>query len=69
MKIHGIRPLEREIKKWPPLCKYSSQKFGSSSARYSNFVSIPPEIDIPDTPDLSIFDVILDEKSHMAVRP
>ena len=28
--------------------------FGSSRARYSNFVSIPPEIDIPDTPDPSI---------------
>ena len=46
-------------------------KFGSSRARYSNCVSIPPEIDIPDTPDLSIlcFDVILDEKSYMAARP
>ena len=46
-------------------------KFGSSRARYSNFVSIPPEIHIPDTPDLSIlcFDVILDEKSYMAARP
>ena len=43
-------------------------KFGSSRARYSNMLSIPPEIDIPDTPDLSIlcFDVILDDKSYMS---
>ena len=34
--------------------------FGSSRARYSNVLSIPHEIDIPDTPDLYIlrFDVI-----------
>ena len=36
--------------------------FGSTMARHSNLVSIPREIDIPDTPDPSIlhFDVILD---------
>jgi len=27
--------------------------FGSSRARYSNFISIPPEIDIPDKPDIT----------------
>ena len=50
------------------VCVY---KFGSSRVRYSNFVSIPPEFDTPDTPDLSILrvDVILDEKSNMAARP
>jgi len=40
--------------------------FGSSKARHSNLVLIPPEIDTPDTPDPSIlrFNVILDEKSN-----
>ena len=28
--------------------------FGSSRVRYSTFVSSPPEIDTPDTPDLSV---------------
>ena len=42
--------------------------FGSSRARYSNLVSIPPEMDIPDTPDLSFlrFDVMLYIISNMA---
>ena len=45
--------------------------FGSSVARYSNLVTIPPEIDIPDTPDPVVvrFDVILDDKSYMAAHP
>ena len=46
-------------------------KFGSSRVRCSNMVPLPPEIDIPDTPDLSIlrFDVkLLDEKSTIAAQ-
>ena len=45
--------------------------FGTSRARYSNLVSIPHEIDIPDTPDSSILcvDVILDAESNMAAHP
>jgi len=37
---------------------------GSSRARYSNLVSIPPEVDILDKPHLSVLrlDVILDLK-------
>ena len=44
---------------------------GSSRARYSNFVSIPPEIDISDTPDRSMlwFDVVLDYLFNMAAHP
>ena len=36
-----------------------------------NVASFPPEIDIPDTPDLSVlrFDFILDEKSNRAAHP
>ena len=39
---------------------------GSSRARYSNLVSIPPEVDIPDKPDLSDlrFDIILDNNKR-----
>ena len=45
--------------------------FVSSRASYSNWVSIPPEIDVPDTPDSSIlrFVVILDDKSNMVAHP
>ena len=45
--------------------------FGSSRARYSNFVSIPPKIDIPDTPDPYILrsDAIFDEISNVAAHP
>ena len=45
--------------------------FGSSRTRYSTLVSFPPEIDIPDTPDLSILriDVILEGKSKMTAHP
>jgi len=45
--------------------------FGSSRTRYSTLVSFPPEIDIPDTPDLSILriDVILEGKSKMTAQP
>ena len=44
--------------------------FGSSRVRYSNQVSIPPEIDIPDTPDPSILrvDVVLQDKSNIVER-
>jgi len=46
--------------------------FGSRRARQLNLLSIPPKIDIRDTPDLSIsrlFDVMFDYKSNMAVDP
>ena len=45
--------------------------FGSRRARQANLVSIPPQIDIPDTSDLSVlrFDAILDEKSKMTAHP
>ena len=38
---------------------------------FITMVSIPPKIDIPDTPELSIlrFDTIFDDKSNMAVHP
>ena len=45
--------------------------FVSRRARKPNLVSIPPKIDILDTPDLSIlrFDAIFDDKSKMAAHP
>ena len=45
--------------------------FGSRRARKPNLVSIPPKIDIPNTPDLCIlrFDAIFDDKSNMAAHP
>ena len=45
--------------------------FESRRARKPNSVSIPPKIDIPDTPNLSSlqFDAIFDDKCNMAAYP